>query len=73
MALAELESSHPIIGQQGGTPMTPTPSEFDQPTRPEPVYEPPALVEVGSFTDLTRGKGGGPGDDPYLYKGYWLI
>lgn len=56
-----------------GTPTPPDSRGTDQSTRQEPVYEPPMLVEVGTFADLTRGKGGGPGDDPYLYKGYWLI
>jgi len=42
-------------------------------TEVEAVYEPPMLVEVGGFADVTRGAEDGPSDYPYWKMGYWLI
>jgi hypothetical protein len=54
------------------TPRTPSPAEL--PERREPVYEPPMLVEVGSFAEVTRGFEDGPiSDFPAFRRGYWLI
>ncbi len=50
---------------------TPTPSE--SPVDQEAVYEPPMLVEIGLFADVTRGADGPYPDYPALSRGYWLI
>jgi hypothetical protein len=56
--------------------MTPTPRKAEhpeQPARREPVYEPPMLVEVGEFAEVTRGFDGPMSDFPAFRRGYWLI
>jgi hypothetical protein len=56
------------------TPTPRTPEPADQPERREPVYEPPALVEVGGFAEVTRGFDGPiAGDFPAFSRGFWLI
>lgn len=39
----------------------------------ESVYEPPMLVEVGNFAEVTRGWDGPYSDFPAFKLGYWLI
>lgn len=53
--------------------MKPTSSEVEQPVEREAVYQPPMLVEVGLFADVTRGAGDGPWDFMAVSRGYWLI
>lgn len=45
----------------------------ESPEEPGAIYEPPVLVEVGSFAEVTRGAEDGPSDFPYFSRGYWLI
>lgn len=53
---------------------TPDPAETTVPTgHREPVYEPPMLVEVGGFAEVTRGFDGPLSDFPAFRRGYWLI
>jgi hypothetical protein len=53
---------------------TPTTPEFSrEPEHREPVYEPPMLVEVGSFAEVTRGFDGPISDFPAFRLGFWLI
>ena len=53
---------------------TPDPAEMTVPTEHrEPVYEPPMLVEVGGFAEVTRGSDGPRSDFPALRRGCWLI
>jgi len=37
------------------------------------VYEPPQLVEIGTFAELTHGDGPAGSDFVYAKRGYWLI
>jgi hypothetical protein len=54
------------------TPRSTNAAELSEPR--EPVYEPPMLVEVGSFAEVTRGFEDGPiSDFPAFRRGYWLI
>jgi hypothetical protein len=55
--------------------MEPTPSPVAQPepVEREAVYQPPMLVEVGLFAEVTRGGPGGPYDFLSVSRGYWLI
>jgi len=53
---------------------TPHTQELAQePVHREPVYEPPMLVEVGSFAEVTRGFDGPISDFPAFRLGFWLI
>jgi hypothetical protein len=52
-------------------PRTPDPADLPEPR--ESVYEPPMLVEVGSFAEVTRGWDGPISDFPAFSRGYWLI
>lgn len=55
-------------------PRTPEPVEpATPPEHREAVYEPPMLVEVGGFTEVTRGFDGPMSDYPAFRLGYWLI
>ena len=49
------------------------PSPVEQPVERAAVYQPPMLVEVGLFAEVTRGAGGGPYDFLANIRGYWLI
>lgn len=65
-----------IVTRDQEVPMTSipcNPAPEEQPDHREPVYEPPMLVEVGSFAEVTRGKGGPISDYPAFIRGYWLI
>ncbi len=53
--------------------METTASRIEQPVDREAVYEPPMLVEVGAFAEVTRGPEDGPSDFPANARGYWLI
>jgi len=55
------------------TPADRTPDPAGTTEHREPVYEPPMLVEVGGFTEVTRGSDGPRSDFPALRRGYWLI
>ncbi len=35
-------------------------------TSAQGVYEAPALIDLGSFEELTQGAGGGPNDNPTM-------
>lgn len=39
----------------------------------EAVYQPPMLVEIGLFAEVTRGASNGPWDFMSVARGYWLI
>lgn len=54
-------------------PVRSTPVTSDAPIAAKAVYEPPQLVEIGGFAEVTRGTEGGPSDYPYFSIGYWLI
>lgn len=53
--------------------MESTPRSVEVPHIREEVYEPPMLLEVGAFDEVTRGAADGPSDFPALRRGYWLI
>lgn len=53
--------------------MTTTPRAPEPSQQPEEVYEPPMLVEVGGFAEVTRGTESRPSDYPIYKLGYWLI
>ncbi|HEY8472872.1 MAG TPA: lasso RiPP family leader peptide-containing protein [Natronosporangium sp.] len=56
------------------TPPTPRATDaVEHREHPEPVYEPPALVEIGNFAEVTRGWDGPFSDFPAFRRGYWLI
>lgn len=50
-----------------------TPRTTETPVEQEAVYEPPMLVEIGGFADVTHGSESRPSDFPYWKSGYWLI
>lgn len=57
--------------------MNPTSGQVDSPVEREAereaVYQPPALVEIGLFAEVTRGASNGPWDFMSIARGYWLI
>lgn len=53
--------------------MEPTPRPVEVPHLREAVYEPPMLLEVGAFDEVTRGAEDRPSDYPSNKRGYWLI
>jgi hypothetical protein len=52
---------------------SPVAQPVEQPVEREAVYQPPMLVEVGLFAEVTRGASDGPWDFLAVRRGYWLI
>jgi hypothetical protein len=50
-----------------------TTNPVEQPAEREDVYQPPMLVEIGQFAEVTRGASNGPWDFMSVARGYWLI
>ncbi|HZM79882.1 MAG TPA: lasso RiPP family leader peptide-containing protein [Candidatus Limnocylindrales bacterium] len=53
--------------------MEPISSPVEEPVEREAVYQPPMLVEIGLFAEVTRGASNGPWDFFSVIRGYWLI
>jgi hypothetical protein len=53
--------------------MEQTSRAVEQPIEREEVYQPPMLVEIGLFAEVTRGASNGPWDFMAVIRGYWLI